>query len=211
MTQTIFFVLYIIPRHGPHRKHSLFYCCVNSSPRKGAYQSLHNNGCRRRISYRHKSSVVACRHYLATAVSLASRFLLWANTPQYISNFWILLVVSCDVLLGDKKRALCCDLLGTSYKLPPPKLMSILWTSIYVPLHSDFPQLASLQSFCLCKTLSSSAQNVDQEEKPFERVTLPHIQVKLGSDFDQDIGCSDYSFSSFYSVSPGEYRNCIWN
>jgi hypothetical protein len=37
-------------------------------------QSLHSNGCTRHVSW--TSSVVACRHYLATNVSLAPHFLL---------------------------------------------------------------------------------------------------------------------------------------
>jgi hypothetical protein len=38
-------------------------------------QSLHSNGCTRHITYRDNSSIVACEHYLATAVSLATQFL----------------------------------------------------------------------------------------------------------------------------------------
>jgi hypothetical protein len=45
-------------------------------------QLFHSNGCTRHISYRDNSCIVACDHYLATAVSLAPQFLLWANTPQ---------------------------------------------------------------------------------------------------------------------------------
>jgi hypothetical protein len=45
-------------------------------------QLFHSDGCTRHISHRDYFSVVACEHYLATAVSLAPQFLLWANTPQ---------------------------------------------------------------------------------------------------------------------------------
>jgi hypothetical protein len=41
----------------------------------------------RHISYRESSSIVACGHYLATAVSLPPQFLLWANMPQYLVRY----------------------------------------------------------------------------------------------------------------------------
>jgi hypothetical protein len=45
-------------------------------------QLFHSTGCTRHISYRNNSSIVACWHYQATALSLALQFLLWANTPK---------------------------------------------------------------------------------------------------------------------------------
>jgi hypothetical protein len=74
---TDFFVLFIIPRHGPqHRKHSYsFVACIRL--RGNAFTQLfRRNSCARHISYRDTSSIVACEHYLATAVSLAPQLLL---------------------------------------------------------------------------------------------------------------------------------------
>jgi hypothetical protein len=83
MTQTIFFVLFITPQHGPHRKHSsCIFACIRFCGNVFT-QLFHTNGCTRRVSFRDYSSIVACGHYLATAVSLAIRFLLWVNMPQH--------------------------------------------------------------------------------------------------------------------------------
>jgi hypothetical protein len=80
-TQTVFFVLSIIFRHGPHRKHRSIVAWISLRGNVFA-QLFHSNGCTRHISYRDNSSIIACGHYLATAVFLV-HFLLWANTPQY--------------------------------------------------------------------------------------------------------------------------------
>jgi hypothetical protein len=48
---------------------------------------FHRNGCTRHISYRDNSHIVACGHYLVTAVSLAPQFFLWTNAPQH--NGWL--------------------------------------------------------------------------------------------------------------------------
>jgi hypothetical protein len=52
------------------------YCCVYSFTWKCVYSMFQSNGYKRHISYPDASSRVACRHYLATAASLPSRFLL---------------------------------------------------------------------------------------------------------------------------------------
>jgi hypothetical protein len=51
-------------------------------------QLFHSNGCSLQIPFRYSSSIVACWHYLATAVSLAPQFLLWTNTPHYRLISW---------------------------------------------------------------------------------------------------------------------------
>jgi hypothetical protein len=84
LTQTIFLVLFITTWHGSHRKHSSSIVTCTRLRGNTFAQLFHTNGCRRHISYRDTSSIVACGHYLATAVSLPPQFLLWANTPQYI-------------------------------------------------------------------------------------------------------------------------------
>jgi hypothetical protein len=78
----ILFVLFITPQHGPHRKHSASIVVWISLRWKVSTQSLCNSGCARHVSYGDNSSVIVCGQYLATAVSLALNFLLWANTPQ---------------------------------------------------------------------------------------------------------------------------------
>jgi hypothetical protein len=49
-------------------------------------QLFHSNGCTCNISYFDNSSIVACGHYLATALSLPPQFLLCENTPHYTKN-----------------------------------------------------------------------------------------------------------------------------
>jgi hypothetical protein len=83
LTQTIFFVLFITPRHGRHRKQSSYIVAWIRLRGNVLTPSLHSNGCTRHISYCDNSAIVACGNYLATAVFLAPQFLLWANTPQY--------------------------------------------------------------------------------------------------------------------------------
>jgi hypothetical protein len=86
LTQTIF-VFSITQRHeAQQRKHrssivARIHLCGNA-----LIQLFHDNGCTRHISYRDTSCVVACEHYLATAISLSPQFLLSANTPQYVTT-----------------------------------------------------------------------------------------------------------------------------
>jgi hypothetical protein len=90
LTQTISFVLFITPGHGQQRKHSSSILARVHFRCNAFTQLFHGNGCRRHISYRDISCIVSCGHYLATAVSLAPQFLLWANTPQYVNSRLIL-------------------------------------------------------------------------------------------------------------------------
>jgi hypothetical protein len=78
-TQTIF-VLFITPRHGPHRKYSSSIVMWIRFRGKVFTQLFQSNGCTRHIPYRDNSSIVACEHNLARIVSLAPKFLLWAST-----------------------------------------------------------------------------------------------------------------------------------
>jgi hypothetical protein len=65
--------------HGMDRKHSSsIVACIPFRGNEFA-QLLLSNGYTRHISYR-DTSIVAWGHYLATAISLAPRFLLWVNT-----------------------------------------------------------------------------------------------------------------------------------
>jgi hypothetical protein len=57
-------------------------------------QSIYSNGCTRHISYRDNTSIVACGHYLATAVSLAPQFLLSATTSQYLTRHIVALLAT---------------------------------------------------------------------------------------------------------------------
>jgi hypothetical protein len=67
--------------HRELRLQHLFYCCVTSPrtclPSRYIATAVH-------VTYRDTTSIVACGHYLATAVSLAPQFLLRANTPEYV-------------------------------------------------------------------------------------------------------------------------------
>jgi hypothetical protein len=66
--------------HRERRLQHLFYCCV-TSPR--ACLPSRPIATAVRVTYRDNFSIVVCRHYLATAVSLAPQFLFWANTSHY--------------------------------------------------------------------------------------------------------------------------------
>jgi hypothetical protein len=71
-------------RRGPLREHRT--CTVAR-----LFTQFHSKDCTRDISYR---EVVACGHYLATAVSLPPRFFLWANTPQYETRLYVFRVLT---------------------------------------------------------------------------------------------------------------------
>jgi hypothetical protein len=79
-----FFIIQL--RGGPHRKHSSPIVAWIRLLGNVFVELFHSNGCTHDISYRDNSSIVACEHYLSTAVFLAPQFFLSANTPQYVQN-----------------------------------------------------------------------------------------------------------------------------
>jgi hypothetical protein len=107
MTQTIFFVLFITPGHGPHRKHSssiVAHTCLRGNT---PTQLFHSNGHTHYISYHGNYLIVVCGHYLATAISLAPQFLLWANTIMMHSKFEIPTVLLLNLLINTVLH-FCC-------------------------------------------------------------------------------------------------------
>jgi hypothetical protein len=76
--------LFIISRHGPHRKHSSSIVAWIRLCGNMFRQLLHSNSCTRDILYHDNSSTVACELYLATAVSLVPQFLL--EQIRHITN-----------------------------------------------------------------------------------------------------------------------------
>jgi hypothetical protein len=83
LTQTILFVLFTTPWNEPHRKHRSSIVARILFRGNLFIQLFHSNGCKRHNSYRDNTSTsIVWEHYLATAVSLAPHFLLWANAPQ---------------------------------------------------------------------------------------------------------------------------------
>jgi hypothetical protein len=86
LSQATFLDGFITPRHGLHRKHSPSTVACIRLRGNALIQLFHINGCTRRTSYRDSSSIVACGHYLTTAVSLPPQFVLWTNTPQFATH-----------------------------------------------------------------------------------------------------------------------------
>jgi hypothetical protein len=101
MSQSIFFVLFIISRHVLHRKHgsSIVACIPLNGNAYTRTQFFHSNDSTRHNLYCDTTFICACGYYLATAVSMAPQFLLWANTPQYIKRNQIKLLLSLLLLL----------------------------------------------------------------------------------------------------------------
>jgi hypothetical protein len=77
------------PGHGPCRtpiSRQYFHCWASTRCRGNVFtHSFHSNGCACYIPFPTIPLLLhaCCEHYLATAVSLAPQFLLWANMPQY--------------------------------------------------------------------------------------------------------------------------------
>jgi hypothetical protein len=83
VTSTIFFVLFVIPWHGPYRKHSSSIVTHIRCRGNAFTQLFHSEGSTRDISFRDSFSIVACGHHLAMAVFLVPGLLLSANMAEY--------------------------------------------------------------------------------------------------------------------------------